>query len=425
MPTLRLGLNADLRHDYTPAELAVSAAREIRFPLSYAHEKAHPGFYHRWIETLWGAHQLDVLPIVVREAFTPAAGARGRYLSRWRWWRRQLPPELDRIQLGNEADQPDSPSSWSMRAIDCSRLLRNGRAVFGPDVRLVGPGLVSGNPAYWAGVSAREVVDELAIHPYTQWPWTLETLVDLYRVFDQAIVLTELGVPRDWFAAESDRAEWHTGMILEAARLEVRAVDVFCYQREEPAFALVDEQDEVLESYAAFYGAATSPIPLGEPAPEPPDDPAGFFARLEAGVPDLIGLPYVWGGRDAIAQGGLDCAGFVLEAFWRQGINLCHVPVWPDGPGAERRFPDYDLGKWYTSAQRLWDNPNLERVDEPQPGDLVFFTRTYPTTDYVTHVAVVTRPGRMLGAQTPRAGYVLYDTGGFWPPRIAGYGRAM
>lgn len=139
---------------------------------------------------------------------------------------------------------------------------------------------------------------------------------------------------------------------------------------------------------------------------------------------DLIGLPYVYGGRDA-AHGQLDCTGLVMEAYWRQGINLSHVPVWPDDPTrAERRYPEYALGKLYTSAQRLWDNPRIPHVASPQAGDLVYFERTYQHSERITHVALVTHdPAVMLGQQTPKAGYVRYLDGGWWESRLVGYGR--
>lgn len=139
---------------------------------------------------------------------------------------------------------------------------------------------------------------------------------------------------------------------------------------------------------------------------------------------DLIGLPYVYGGRDA-AGGKLDCAGFVLEAYWRQDINLSHVPVWPDDPTrAERRYPEYALGKIYTSAQRLYDSPRIPHVQSPRPGDLAFWERTYTHVERITHVMLWAGPDRYVGAQSPNLGeYPNNDA--FWRSRLVGYGRPI
>jgi len=98
------------------------------------------------------------------------------------------------------------------------------------------------------------------------------------------------------------------------------------------------------------------------------------------------------------------------------------VPPWPDNPDqAARRFPAYVNGRWFTSAQRLFDNPRIPQVTDPQPGDLVYFERTYQTPDRITHVAIITAPGRLLGAQQPRSGYLDYGAIPFWRQRLIRY----
>lgn len=113
----------------------------------------------------------------------------------------------------------------------------------------------------------------------------------------------------------------------------------------------------------------------------------------------------------------------MLTAYWRQGINLTHVPVWPDDPSQEqRRFPDYELGKWYTSAQRLFDNPRIPHVDEPQPGDLAYWRDTYDHPEEITHVMLYVAPGRYIGAQQPVLGEYA-NRNEWWSDRFMGYGR--
>lgn len=66
-----------------------------------------------------------------------------------------------------------------------------------------------------------------------------------------------------------------------------------------------------------------------------------------------------------------------MEAFHRLGYNLSNNA-------------DYETGKWYTNAQRLWDD--AVPVDAPRPGDLIFYTQTYDTPEDVTHIGIIKSP---------------------------------
>jgi cell wall-associated NlpC family hydrolase len=106
-----------------------------------------------------------------------------------------------------------------------------------------------------------------------------------------------------------------------------------------------------------------------------------------------------------------------MEAYHRQGIDI-----------TRKEYADYDAGKWFTDAQMLWEGNQLhtpiDRVQTAQPGDLVFFTDTYDTSSYITHVALVVSPGRMLGAPGESAGYVDYLASGYWTQHLVeGFGR--
>lgn len=147
-----------------------------------------------------------------------------------------------------------------------------------------------------------------------------------------------------------------------------------------------------------------------------------FAAKLIADIQNAVGKPYVFGGRDLSRQAGLDCAGFVMEAYHRQGITI-----------TRRQYATYDEGKWYTNAQMLRNGNELHTpitlVATPEPGDLVFFTRTYDTGgDVVSHVALYVSPGRMLGAQGNYAGYVEYGGSPYWQQHLISpnlYGRVQ
>lgn len=130
-----------------------------------------------------------------------------------------------------------------------------------------------------------------------------------------------------------------------------------------------------------------------------------------------MGWKYEYGGRSPAAH-QLDCAGFVMAAYQQMGVNLTYVPVWPN------RFPSYDEGRNYTSAQRLWDNPRIPHVATPQPGDLAFWERTYEHPERITHVMLYAGPNRYVGAQSPRLGeYPNSDP--WWTSRLVGFGRPL
>ncbi|MBC6975189.1 C40 family peptidase [Bacillus sp. Xin] len=77
----------------------------------------------------------------------------------------------------------------------------------------------------------------------------------------------------------------------------------------------------------------------------------------------FIGVPYVWGGA---SPSGFDCSGFISYVF-----------------GVGRQTAE----GFYNSAQK---------VDNPQPGDLVFFANTYKKG--ISHIGIVVGDGTMVHA---------------------------
>jgi len=101
----------------------------------------------------------------------------------------------------------------------------------------------------------------------------------------------------------------------------------------------------------------------------------------------------------------LDCSGFVCKVFADIGVDLGN--------------PDY------TSAQRIYDNAQ-DTGDDVQPGDLIFFTRTYAPADTVTHLGIIRAPqpvGQMWDTHIP-AGVGLTDYGSdYWQEHYYGHRR--
>ena len=134
---------------------------------------------------------------------------------------------------------------------------------------------------------------------------------------------------------------------------------------------------------------------------------AARFGYLAPGAPssqvvDLAraqtGRPYVWGG--ASPQAGFDCSGLVQWVYGQIGVALPRT------------------------AQQQFDATHRLTPDQLQPGDLVFFTRTYPSNELITHVGLYIGNGRMINAPNERD--VVREMpvfSGYWGAHYAGAGR--
>lgn len=83
---------------------------------------------------------------------------------------------------------------------------------------------------------------------------------------------------------------------------------------------------------------------------------------------NYIGTPYVWGG-ESMAEGGMDCSGFVYAALKDAG---------------------YNVGR--TTAQGYRSYGSVVSKSEMQPGDLVFFG----SGNNATHIGIYIGNGQMI-----------------------------
>jgi cell wall-associated NlpC family hydrolase len=111
-----------------------------------------------------------------------------------------------------------------------------------------------------------------------------------------------------------------------------------------------------------------------------------------------LGVRYVWGGA---SRAGIDCSGLVMLVYAAFGIRLDH------------------------NAQLQWNETARISDADLQPGDLVFFAATYPsTTETITHVGIYEGGGLMINA--PDDGDVVREIpvfSGFFGAHYAGAGR--
>ncbi len=112
-----------------------------------------------------------------------------------------------------------------------------------------------------------------------------------------------------------------------------------------------------------------------------------------------LGWPYVLGGASPATS--FDCSGLVQWVYGQLGVG---VP---------------------RTAQQQYDATARIADADLQPGDLLFFARTYPDpNDWVTHVGIYVGDGRMINA--PQEGDVVKEVPaftGFWAAHYAGAGR--
>jgi hypothetical protein len=156
------------------------------------------------------------------------------------------------------------------------------------------------------------------------------------------------------------------------------------------AYNHLDSYVEMVLAIAARYG-------LGMPEPELPEG-ASALASVVMLARTQIGRPYVWGGASPVTS--FDCSGLVQWAFGQLGARLPRT------------------------AQQQYDATRRVSRNDLRPGDLVFFERTYPSHERITHVGIYVGNGRMINA--PTTGDVIREMdvfSGYWGPRFAGGGR--
>ncbi len=122
--------------------------------------------------------------------------------------------------------------------------------------------------------------------------------------------------------------------------------------------------------------------------------PAGKRGEVLTIARRYLGTPYRYGGSD---PRGFDCSGFVLYVFRQVGVQLPHTAAGQFG--------------------------QLRTVQNPQPGDLVFF-HTYGNG--VSHVGIYAGNNQFI--HSPRAGKTVEYTDmriDYWRTRYRGARRAL
>ena len=122
-----------------------------------------------------------------------------------------------------------------------------------------------------------------------------------------------------------------------------------------------------------------------------------YAGRVFAEAEKYIGMPYVWGGSTPASS--FDCSGFVCWTYTKSGV--------------------YNLPR--TTAQQIYNQCEKISYEEAQPGDLIFFEKTYDTPDPVSHVGIYAGNDQMLHCGNP-IGYTSTQTE-YWKAHFYAYGR--
>lgn len=122
----------------------------------------------------------------------------------------------------------------------------------------------------------------------------------------------------------------------------------------------------------------------------------GYWEAMQPYIKECLGTPYLMGGNTPGVV--LDCSAYVSYVY--RMVGLC------DGR--------------YT-AQGLYNR--CTKIDDPQPGDMVFFKDTYNTPDYITHIGIYAGDGMMYHSGNPNQ-KASFETS-YWKKHFVGYGTMI
>ncbi len=130
---------------------------------------------------------------------------------------------------------------------------------------------------------------------------------------------------------------------------------------------------------------------------------SGSYAKIKAEAEKWFGVPYALPG-DPQFKGEpktFNCSSYVCWVYQKSGIKPNMAP---------------------TSAQGIFDSYCTKISEsEVQPGDLIFFTKTYYNGRTITHVGIVAGNGEMMHAGDP-VGKTSYETP-YWKEHFYCFGR--
>lgn len=111
------------------------------------------------------------------------------------------------------------------------------------------------------------------------------------------------------------------------------------------------------------------------------------------------GMPYVWGGKTP--KSGFDCSGLISWGMKKNGVNL----------------PSYSVSQYNLTVPI--------KIDDAQPGDLIFFKGTYGSPNQISHVEFYIDNKTMYGSNGSGVGYHNWRDDPYWQKHFAGIRRIV
>lgn len=163
-------------------------------------------------------------------------------------------------------------------------------------------------------------------------------------------------------------------------------------------YTISDTQKKDIDIIYNFIKYGTLPVVMSDFSGIPPEALEDeVFRQLMTEATKYLNYPYVWGG--STPETSFDCSGYICWVYTQSGV--------------------YDLPR--TTAQGIYNQCVPVSLSEAEASDLVFFTKTYKTSDPVTHVGIIIGDGRFLHCGDP-IGYAELSNS-YWSSHFYGIGR--
>ena len=157
----------------------------------------------------------------------------------------------------------------------------------------------------------------------------------------------------------------------------------------------------LLEKPAQNYGTAATLTTNGSTGTGVSSSSTSAGQKIADYALQYVGYRYVYGGAD---PSGFDCSGFVYYLCKAMGYTV----------------PRTASNQWAAGyASVSWS--------DLKPGDLVFFTKTYHSSKYITHVGIYVGNGQFIHSSSPSSGGVIYSSlvTGYYSTRYVGAVRVF
>lgn len=122
----------------------------------------------------------------------------------------------------------------------------------------------------------------------------------------------------------------------------------------------------------------------------------GYWEAMQPYIKECLGTPYLMGGNTPGVV--LDCSAYVSYVYRMVGL-------------VDGRY----------TAQGLYNK--CQKIDNPQPGDMIFFKGTYNTPDLITHIGIYAGDGMMYHSGNPNQ-KASFETP-YWREHFVGFGTMI